>query len=235
MANKNKNKKKKPSAPQQQMSPTKYITSGRARLLPLHQCWISENWQEEGMCSIIVERQHSTGNITLGTYLIDLYCLGLKNTMAAFSKSAYEVQELKDNFEQAHGGMIEIDYVLAHNIIYGAIAYAEDLGFKPEKDWAVSQFILEEDTEDIELIDIVFGKNGKPLFVSGAYDNAGKIISKLEATTGKGNFDVIITSGGMGNFGGGNFFGGNDFDDEDDDFDDEDDTIEDVEYEEVKK
>jgi hypothetical protein len=229
MANK---KKKKPAKAQQQMSPTNYIKSGRARLLPIHGCWISPNWQEVGVCTILIERRHTTGNITFGTYLVDTFCLGLKNTMAAFSKPEYEVEGYLNDIFQAHGGKVPIDYVLAHNIIYGAIAYAEDLGFKPEKDWAVSQFILEEDTEDIELIDIEFGKNGRPCFVNGPYDNVAKISATLEKSVGKGNFDVTMMIGG-GNF---NDFFDDDFDADDDDFDeDDDDTIEDIDYEEVKK
>ncbi len=235
----NKNKKKKPAAPQQQMSPTKYITSGRARLLPLHQCWISHDWKESGLCTIVIQREHKTGNITFGTYLVDRHCLGLKNTAAIFSKSENEITMYLRQIFQAHGGKIPIDYALAHNIIYGAIAYAEDLGFKPEKDWAISQFILEEDTEDIELIDVEFGKDGRPMFINGPYDNVPKIIAKLEASVGKGNYDFIAMINP--DFGDDDFFGSNDFDDDDDDFDDDDDDsvrnindIEDITYEEVK-
>jgi hypothetical protein len=230
MANK---KKKKPSKPQPQMSPTNYIKSGRARLLPLHGCWINPNWKETGVCTILVQRRHTTGNLTFATYLVDIYCLGLKNTMASFSKSEFEIAGQLDQIFQAHGGKMRVDYVLVHNIIYGAIAYAEDLGFKPEKDWALSQFILEEDTEDIELMDIEFGKNGRPCFVNGPYDNVAKISAQLEKSVGKGNFDVMMQIGG-GGFS--NFFDEDDFDDDDDDdFDDDDDAIEDIDYEEVKK
>jgi hypothetical protein len=225
----NKNKKKKPSAPQQQMSPMKYVTTGRARLLPIFECWITPNWEEQGLITIIVARKHSTGNVTFATYLMDLYCLGLKDTTTIFSKPDFEYREITAQMFMNHGGKQLIHYTLAHNIIYGGIAYAEDLGFKPEKDWSMSQFILEEDTEDIELIDVTFGKGGKPYFVNGPYDNVNKIVAKLESSVGKGNFEVTIIDGGF------------DFedefeydDDDDDDFDGDDDDIQDISYEEVK-
>jgi hypothetical protein len=228
----NKKKKKKPSAPQQQMSPTKYITSGRARLLPLHQCWISADWKETGICTILIQRKHKTGNITFGTYLVDTYCLGLKNTAAVFSKAEYEVEGYLSQIFQAHGGKIPIDYVLAHNIIYGAIAYAEDLGFKPEKDWAISQFILEEDTEDIELINVEFGMDGKPCFVSGPYDDVAKITARLNKSVGEGNYTYIHSLHNDFDFDGDYDF--NDEEDDDDDFDGDVDDIQDITYEEVK-
>ena len=229
----NKKNKKKPTQTQQLMSPTKYITSGRARLLPILECWISPNWKEAGISSIIVARKHSTGNVTFGTYLLDTFCLGLKNTGVTFSKSPYEYEEIMGQLFHSHGGKERIDYVLAHNIIYGAVAYAEDLGFKPEKDWALSQFILEEDTEDIELMDIQFGKNGKPCFINGPYDNVGKIVSRLENSVGKDNFDVMLIDGGEG-------FDYDDEEDYDDDDDDDDidinndiNDIEDITFEEI--
>lgn len=237
MANK-KNKKKTQTKPQQPMSPKKYVTSGRARLLPIYQCWISPDWKDAGLCTVVVARKHTTGNVTFGVYLMDIFCLGLKNTYSIFNKSAFEYEEIIGSMFATHGGKQLIDYTLAHNVIYGGIAYAEDLGFKPEKDWATSQFILEEDTEDIELIELEFGKNGKPFFINGPHDNIGKVVSRLENSVGKGNFEVLLMAGNGGDFGGN--FGGNydfdedDFDDEDDDFEDDDDDIEDVEYEEVK-
>ncbi len=228
----NKKNKKKPAQPQQPMSPTKYITSGRARLLPILECWISPNWKEAGFGTVAVARKHSTGNITFGVYLLDTFCLGLKDTYAVFSKPEFEYREIIATMFTQHGGKERIDYVLAHNIIYGAVAYAEDLGFKPEKDWAVSQFILEEDTEDIELLDIEFGKNGKPCFINGPYDNVGKIVSRLENSVGKGNFDVVLIDGDEGF----DYEEDEDYDEEDDDdFDNDKDIndIEDITFEEI--
>lgn len=222
MANKKKTKKKAPAKPQQQMSPKNYILTGRARKLQIAECWISTDWQDHGMCTITVARQHTNGNMTFGVYLLDTYCLGLKNTNAIFSKPAYEYKDIIETMFSQHPDKMQIDYVLAHNIIYGAIAYAEDLGFKPEKDWALSQFILEEDTEDIELIEVEFGKNGKPCFINGPFDNINSVLAKLNKSVGEGNYEFVMIDGGDDYF---------DFDD--DDFDDDDDDMEDIDYDEV--
>ena len=233
MANKKKNKnKKKQVQPQQPMSPTKYITSGRARQLPIAECWISPDWKDAGLCTIVVARKHTTGNVTFGVYLMDIFCLGLKNTYGVFNRTQFDYEEVIGQMFEQHGGKTPISYALAHNIVYGGIAYAEDLGLKTEKDWATSQFILEEDTEDIELIDVEFGKDGKPFFMSGPHDNVGKIKSRLDASVGAGNYGFTI--------GGFDFDGGYDFDDDDDDFDDDDDddddnNTEDIDYEDVTK
>ena len=227
MANKKKTKKKPTAQPQ--LTPKNYLLTGRARKLPIAECWISSDWKNAGICSIVVARQHATGNLTFGIYLVDIFCLGLKNSNPVFNKPEYEYEDLLDKIFSTHMyGKTQIDYVLAHNIIYGAVAYAEDLGFKPEKDWIFSQMILEEDTEDIELIEVEFGKNGKPYFMNGPYDNVQKVVNTLKKSVGEGNFEMTYILGDPGRF-------DDEFDfDDDDDEDDDDDDTEDVDYEEVK-
>ena len=80
MATKKKNKKKAPQKPApQNMSPRQYIQSGRARTLEILECLVSADWQEAGISTVIIARQHKTGNITWGTYLLDTFCLGVKD------------------------------------------------------------------------------------------------------------------------------------------------------------
>ena len=234
MANKKKTKKKVAAKPQQQMSPKNYILTGRARKLPIVECWINSNWRETGMNTLIVARQHGTGNITFGLYLVDTYCLGLKDTSVRFSAPRFEYEETLNQTILIHEADKEqIDYVLAHNIIYGAIAYAEDLGMKPHKDWATSQFVLEEDTEDIPLVDVTFGKDGKPFYINGPFDKVDSVIAKLDKSVGKGNYVFLYMMGDQMDDTG--FYQADDDDDFDDDEDfDDDDDVEDAEYEQVK-
>ncbi len=78
-----------------------------------------------------------------------------------------------------------------------AIAYAEDLGLKPaDKDWVLTQYILEADDEAIELLDLTFGKDGQPFYVSGPYDKPMDVITKLEKSVGSGNFHYVAYIGG---------------------------------------
>jgi len=141
-----KNKKGKViSLKQPALSPEKYIKT-QARALPLYECLISEEWEDSGIANIIITRKHITGNVTVGIYCVDLYCLGLKDTGYKFNVpfDDYSYQKISVL------GLKKCSYALAHNIIYGGIAYAEDYGFKAHRDFAVSQFILEEDDEQIQ-------------------------------------------------------------------------------------
>lgn len=181
-----KNKTKK--VIQMSNSPESYIKS-RARNLPIYKCYINENWAESGFATILISRKHVNGNFTFSVYLVDVYCLGVKDTFYNFNVYT-EFNELRDRFKEEQE-LVESEYVLVHNIIYGAVEYAEDLGFKPHKDFEVSQYLLEEDDDRIELIDIEFGLNGKPAVLPGKEKHPANIISTLDRTVGKGNYTIF--------------------------------------------
>jgi len=154
---------------QNQLSPEKYIRQ-KARLLPILECYVNKEWQNIGMAQIIVCRKHTIGNVTLGFYLVDTFALGVKDSFFRFNISPAEyadlVNTLKQNFKTDNADeLIKTEYVTVHNIIYGALEFAKEYGYKPCKEFDTTQYILEEDTEEIELIEFEFGKNGKPLLI----------------------------------------------------------------------
>lgn len=187
--------KKKAGKVIQMLSPENYIRT-KARTLPIHECLVNAEWHKAGFANLVIARSHTNGNITVCFYLIDLFCLGVKDTHYKFNISKGEYQDIISSANTMD--FIPISYTLAHNIIYAGIEYAEEFGFKPHKDFtSITRFMLEEDTEDVELIEIECGKGGKPLYVSGPFDDELKInavIKQLEKNAGVGNFDYITSS-----------------------------------------
>ena len=147
---------------QKPLSPKQYILT-RARKLPIDACYINEAWKENGLANIFVIRKHSNQNYTFGIYLVDVFALGTKDTFFNFNVSETTLNEILDRMEAE--GMIKADYNLVHNIIYGANEFAEENGYKIHKDFATTQYILEEDDENIPLIEIEFGKDGEPFLI----------------------------------------------------------------------
>ena len=165
--------KKKHHKPPPQLSPIDYIKK-KARTLPIYKCYINSNWQEKGLANIIVSRKHTNGNFTTGIYIVDTFCKGLVETYVKFNGDSENLKlniELHIPPEDDFITLMEIDYTLVHNIIYGAIAFAEEYGYKPQKDFEVTKGILEEDDENVELIEIDFGVNGKPYLIERNYED----------------------------------------------------------------
>ena len=165
----------------------------RARTFPLLECLITANWQQDnsGMVQILLARQQPDGDICFGSYLVDMYCLGLKNTFAnaGFSRTRYENEVRGRIFRAAPPEECPVE--LAHQMIYASIEYAARFGFQPEKDFALSQYLLAPRGELEEPYQLTFGKNGKPFFIAGPHDNVARILKQLEKTAGPGNYDFF--------------------------------------------
>ncbi len=198
--------KKKKGKVIQMLSPENYIRQ-KARALPIYECVVNKDWEESGLADIIVARKHTNGNLTVGLFLADLKCLGIKNAHYRFNISQTEYCDLLFNAGET-GEMIPIPYPLAHNIVFAGIEFADDYGFVPHQSFSVAQYILEEDTDDIELIEIgCGGEDGKPLYVRGPHEDnvrANQIIAQLEKNAGPGNYN-FINELGVDNFDGGGF------------------------------
>ncbi len=166
----------------------------RARTFPLLECWISASWQKDdpGLVQILVARQQPDGDICFGVYLVDKYCLGVKNTFAnaGFSRARYQDEVLGRIFRETKPSACPVE--LAHQMIYASIEYAAQFGFEPEKDFALTQNLLAPRGELKEPYQLTFGRNGKPFFVAGPYDNATRILKQLEKTAGPGNYDYLM-------------------------------------------
>lgn len=178
----------------QLLSPENYIRQ-KARNLSIYECRVNPDWQEIGTAQVLISRIHANGNLTLGVYMVDLLCLGVRDTHYRFNSTRKDYEDLLDLLT-GDFDMEKVPYELVHNIIYAANEFAGELGFKPHKDFTlVSQFILEEDTEEIELIEIECGRDGKPVYVRGESDTDAKvmqIINQLQKTVGEGNFDLVL-------------------------------------------
>lgn len=83
---------------------------------------------------------------------------------------------------------IEIPPALAHEIIYGSIEYAARFGFRPHRDFDLARRILDLPDTHPRSGEVEFGKDGKPFYMSGPYDNPDAIIRQLTRTAGEGNF-----------------------------------------------
>lgn len=164
----------------------------RARKLEIGKCYISEDWKLMREGNILITRKHTNGNLTFGFFLVDLGVLGVKDTFCEFNFPEHKLLSSLENSAQ-EDNFIEVEYNLAHNIIYGVVEYAEDHGFKPCKNFDVSQYVLEKDDEKIPLIDIEFGVNGLPAIFCNDNNPMEQEINQLEKTVGISNFRVINT------------------------------------------
>jgi hypothetical protein len=219
--------KKKSVNKQIQLSPENYIRQ-KSRNLPIVDCFINSNWRESSMATIFIVRQHANRNVTSCMYLVDLNCLGVKDTGYKFNAPYEELESKLKDGQKFYFNFIKISYPLAHSIIYAGVEFAEKFGFMPCKDFtSITAYFLEEDTDDIPLIDIECGVDGgKPMYTNTGFDSPSRekqILAQLERTTGAGNYHFMLGEKGMfkDDFAGADDDFDDDFDDDDEDFGEE--------------
>ncbi len=182
-------KKKKTSKQQTFLSPEQYVRE-KARTLEIGDCFINEDYEEFGLGHIVVTRLHKGGRKTIGVYLVDKYCLGVKDAFYRLRMDDVDYEDFIQTMSREYH-LKKISYNEAHNLIYGAIEFADEAGIAPCKDFALAKYILEEDTEAIPLIEYEYGKDGKHLLVVGSQKEAARYLPALRANLGS-DFNYII-------------------------------------------
>jgi len=160
---------------------------------PLYECWMPEElFQNTGIGSVVFSRKATGGNILAAAFLLDVFCLGVKDAFIRLMAPA-EYTDLLKRF-RGNGPLEAIEPACARKLVESAETYARGLGFTPYKDYRKSRRIF----GDIDGSDcprpFTFGSNGKPLFSAGPYDSPGKInrvIRTLEKHCGKDGFHFI--------------------------------------------
>ncbi|RLD69366.1 MAG: hypothetical protein DRI95_00215 [Bacteroidetes bacterium] len=155
------------------------------RKLPIDNCYIISNWKESGQTTIIITRKHINDNYSAAIFYVDLLCAGVKETFFVTNKHKDEIEDFLEDDD------VTCSYALVHNIIWGAVEFADEIGIKPHKDFIKTQYFLEEDTEEIEFMDIEFGKLGSPIVVIDNENKNYDVIKILDKTIGKENYKIL--------------------------------------------
>jgi hypothetical protein len=165
-----------------------------ARKLDLYETLMYANLFEEGIGYVIVSRKKKNGEIVAGFFLVDVFCLGIKDSFASIM-TLEEYDEHKQHLvdsDESYYITKSPNYI--YNLLYGAADYAEELGFKPEKDFAISEYILAA-VDSIEYEDIPFGSDGRPFYIEGPNDKAASILSTLRKHKAEEDFDFVLLAG----------------------------------------
>lgn len=185
------NRKKKSNQQTAHLSPAEWLRT-KARTLPIGKCYVGTRKEKPAMRHTIVTRVRPSGNIAAAHFLIDTACFGITDSFCLVNLTPEEWEEtLADWMEDAD--MVETPYNEVHNLIYGALEFGEETGLGEPDSFALNEFMLEEDTDDIPLIPFDFGRNGKHyLEISKLNSDALVIASKLHEKLGD-NFEFNIT------------------------------------------
>jgi hypothetical protein len=160
---------------------------------PILDCWVTENLWTQGMGYVGLSRQLPDGSVALALFLVDRYCLGVKNALVAiegrFSHDS-RMRELNSQFASA-----ELSAAAARKLVEGAVDYARALGFAPHPDYHKAKLIFGDIDARECLQEFEFGKDGKPFFIAGPHDGPARcrqIVNTLVHSRGANGFHFMV-------------------------------------------
>lgn len=157
----------------------------------------SRGWADEvpdkgvaGMVSVVVAWRHGWDKVAVCGYLVDVYCLGVKDVLGPHVMDEFTLRRfLAEHYAGYPGGWREAPLELVRHLVFGAIDYAQGLGFEPLPEAVALAERLGPWTGPSA---ITFGREGKPFYVEGPRDNSPWVIRTLEQAVGAGNFDYLL-------------------------------------------
>jgi hypothetical protein len=159
---------------------------------PLFECILTERWQDpDELVQILTSRRGPQGKVATAVILVDLGCLGVKNAHSVITKSDRAHRQIRKDIERQQK-MSPASLNLVAKIIREGIAYADQLGFHPHRDYHQAKWVLGDADPDACEDPIPLGRDGKPFFVAGPFDNVPQIMAKLERAVGSDGFHYLV-------------------------------------------
>lgn len=159
---------------------------------PIVECWVSSSLQDSGIGHVILCRELSSRQVAFADFLVDPYCLGVKDVLFRIEdRGDYELF-----MSRVHEGMDmeKASPEFVRLVVDGAVEYAANLGFMPHPDFQKAKPILANiNTSGFETT-FKFGLDGKPFYISGpneSPDRVRAIILQLHERCGPKGFDYL--------------------------------------------
>ena len=160
---------------------------------PLLEALVPPKLFDLGIGNLVFSRSLPDGRIALGVFLLDTYCLGVKNAFFRIVSRDEYAQRLRNwSLTETFRPMQPECF---RKLVEGGVAYAQELGFDPHEDYEVARQIFGDVQASACPKHFEYGHDGKPLYVSGPNETAAQvrnIMAQLERRRGPGNFDYVI-------------------------------------------
>ena len=156
-------------------------------------CWASPGWS----AGLSVDagrgwpdRARPGGDVVVGGYLVDTYCLGVKDALPPRRLSERRLPGfLRQYFGNYDDPSVAAPIELARHLVWGGVEYARGLGFEPHPDLRRVAGHLGPLTEPCA---IGFGCDGKPTYVQGPFDDPVLVMRTLHRTVGRDDYHFAV-------------------------------------------
>ena len=167
--------------------------------LPIHECLIPDDLFTSGLGELIVARRAPNGDIAFSAFVIDVFCLGVKDAMFLVMPEYEYEQKIKTGMAKAANRTFEkLHQTSAKKLLDGLLNYSNELGFKPHPDYKNAYDIFDDIDASVSHEKYTFGREGRPFYINGPYESEAhikRILNTLTKSCGLEGFDTLFSLG----------------------------------------
>ena len=138
-----------------------------------------EIWKT-GIGNVVLARQESEGKLVYSVFLVDVYCLGVKNAFW-HAGSPGDFKELIGRIEETQP-LRTISPECLVKVVRGAVEYAQSFGFRPHPDFRHAAMLLEGIDPAACTQEFTYGLKGKPFYIQGPHETAEQARAIVDRT-----------------------------------------------------
>lgn len=140
---------------------------------PIVDTLLSDQIWTDGIGDAVIVRRMPDGNLAVAVFLLDVYCLGVKNAFwRILSKQG--VREMLETMD-ATETMRSVRVAKLVKLIHGSKAYAHSLGFAPHPDYRHASMLLAGIDPASCTEEFTFGYRGRPFYIQGPNDSYERV------------------------------------------------------------
>jgi hypothetical protein len=177
-----------------QSSDNPLIRLAEAESWPIVDALVPETLWSRGIGQLILTRRLPDGRLALGNFLVDVFCLGVKNAYWEII-SEWDFDVLKRRLEEM-GPLHAATPEQFAKVVLGAVDYALALGIPPHPDFRHAKMLLAGIDPSKCSDTFTFGKDGKPFYINGPHDSPEKIKVIMHKIRLAGGASMMMTEEG---------------------------------------
>ncbi len=175
----------KRSALLQRASKDPTVRLQRAEKWPVIQALVGDKLWKDGIGHLLIARRDSEGALVFAVFLVDVYCLGVKDAFWRAGTAA-EIEDVIGRMERFEK-MCPASPACLSRIVKGAVEYAQSFGFPPHPDYRHASMLLDGIDPSSCPNEFKFGRDGQPFYIQGPNESpaqAAAIAQRVHAARG---------------------------------------------------
>jgi len=164
----------------------------RAAAAPLHCCLVQDGLFERGNGMAVLARQIGFGAVTVAVFLLDVFCLGIKDVFLREMETADLDAFLEQMGWTSPFSPVEPAYV--RKLLGDLVHYAGSLGFEPPGEFRAAELLFGDARAMDCATSFEFGDGGMPHYIPGPSDTPSQIRQRLKRLSAKLGADGFLFS-----------------------------------------